>query len=206
MKRNRVLLFGLFTFALVCASLTFVGSTYAKYTSEIEAGTQTLQAAKYAWTVNSVADNDGSVADEFKFSATKLAPGYGDSITLTVKNESDVTLKFTFTHSFDVNFDGATSLESDNPVAYKYAIDTVVDAEDVAETSTKADLIEEAKVFTLKEGESAVITLTLDWAWADSNAQNTIDTEVGRLADKATWAVTYVLLAEQIQGDPTTLA
>ncbi|MBQ3001998.1 MAG: hypothetical protein IJD76_05965 [Bacilli bacterium] len=205
MKRNRVLLFGLFTFALVCASLTFVGSTYAKYTSEIDAGTQTIQAAKYAWTVNDVADNNGSVADEFKFEATKLAPGYGETITLTVENESDVTLKFTFTHSFDVIFVGDASLELQNPVAYKYAIDTVVDAEDVAETSTKADL-NEFKEFTLKEGESAVITLTLDWAWVDTLEQNTIDTKVGRLADKATWTVAYKLLAEQIEDDPATLA
>lgn len=210
MKRNRVLLFGLFTFALVCASLTFVGSTYAKYTSEVT-GSDTVEAANYAWTVNDESEYNGSIA--FDFSNEKLAPGDTVTATVEVENNSEVALIFTMEHLF--NFELVTDVygSATNPVLYSLSI-TVNDntgaghwyndnpseassstggyAADLAEIETKTPVADTS--FTLRQGSSAIITLTLKWpdtsALGDAN-----DTTIGR--NGATWTVELDILAVQ---------
>ena len=104
MKRNRMLLAGLFTFALVCVSLTFVGSTYAKYTSAMT-GSDTIKAAKYAWTIETAEEHKGAFTFEFKNTNGEqqlIAPGDTLTAEILIENKSEVDLEFTFKHIFNM--------------------------------------------------------------------------------------------------------
>lgn len=204
MKRNRTLLIGLFTFALVCASLTFVGSTYAKYTSEINSA-DTIQAAKYAWTVEGVSESDPiNAAKKFEFNAVKLAPGYGESITVDVINESDVDLAFTLNQSFTFALSG-----NKNPIKYSYTIESTSTkyvygkaADNFASIETAFNPSDE---FILEKGAKATITIILDWPFEVDADGNTNDTAIGRLGATATWSVSYKLTAVQMLNQPNPL-
>lgn len=216
MKRNRVLLFGLFTFALVCASLTFVGSTYAKYTSKVT-GSDTVQAAKYAWTVNGESEHKGSIA--FDFSNEKLAPGDTVTATVEVENNSEVALIFTMEHLFDFSLVTDAYGSATNPVLYSLSIavndnasagnwynDNPSEASsstggytaNVAEIETKTAVADTS--FTLRQGSSATITLTLQWPEGNADLNNN-DTIIGR--NGAKWTVELDILAVQKIGSTT---
>ena len=185
MKRNRMLLAGLFTFALVCVSLTFVGSTYAKYTSEVT-GSDTVKSAVYAWTVNTAQESTGAFTFEFGVDGTQqelIAPGDKLTATITIKNNSEVDLLFDFEESktFTMN-----SGSADDPTQISYKV-----GDGTAEDAITDDLL-------LVKGDTVVITITLTWPEGTTDAHHENDTTIGR--NGATWTVEVTATATQKIG------
>lgn len=203
MKRNRMLLAGLFTFALVCVSLTFVGSTYAKYTSEMT-GSDTIEAAKYAWTINSAEERTGSFTFEFKNTKGEqqlIAPGDTLTAEILIENKSEVDLEFEFKHIFDMV---AGDSSAKNPIKYSLTCvgvnATLGYSNTISFSETKDEIAAEAAVpgsLSLGKDGSAKLVLTLVWPYeAEAPLTDENDNKLGR--DGASWTVEVTATATQI--------
>lgn len=202
MKRNRMLLAGLFTFALVCVSLTFVGSTYAKYTSEVT-GTDTIRAAKYEWTFDGEDEEDlvGSELDLAfastpDFSDVVIAPDFKFANEFIIKNEGETTLVFTLSQLFDFTATGVAS-GATNPVLLSAQLKSGSN-EPVTAYAAKDDEITtlaEFSTFELAPGASYTLIITFDWP-AEPTHGNANDTLIGR-DTTSTWTYKLKVLAVQ---------
>lgn len=204
MKRNRMLLAGLFTFALVCVSLTFVGSTYAKFTSEVT-GTDTIRAAKYQWTF--AGDDEETLADfDLDFAPTLnsdvvIAPDFKFSKEFVIENEGETTLVFTISQKF--NF--ATASGASNPVLLSATLNSTNAY--TASTDLHTDFEALDDTFELAPGASATFKVTFEWpAGSDvlTAPEHANDTLIGR-DDSAKWTYALKVLAVQKVGSDTVI-
>ena len=203
MKRNRMLLAGLFTFALVCVSLTFVGSTYAKYTSEVT-GSDTIRAAKYQWTFNG-ADEENLLATTFDLdfaptldSDVVIAPDFKFSKEFVIENAGETTLVFTISQKF--NF--VTTSGASNPVLLSATLNSTNAY--TASTDLHTDFEALDDTFELAPGESATFAVTFAWPAGSNSIDDANDTLIGR-DDSAKWTYALKVLAVQKVGSDTVI-
>ena len=203
MKRNRVLLFGLFTFALVCASLTFVGSTYAKYTSEVTAS-DTIRAAKYEWSFDGQDEESlqASVYD-LNFNPTHngevvIAPDFQITEEFIIKNEGETTLIFTLSQYFEFTASGVAA-SANNPVLLSAKLNG---SEVYAANKDEITTWEEFHEFELAEGASATLSLTFDWPAGTNSTEDANDTQIGRDLSSL-WTYKLKVVAVQEVGSAT---
>ena len=184
MKKQRFFMLGIITVLVAVLSLTFVSSTFAKYTSTVE-GTDTAKVAKWEWDVAGHLDGDDhafTTVDLFNTAVYELnaagnvteaddadvvngtdkpiiAPGTGGKATFVISNTSEVNAKFAI--DFTVN-------EDDVPL--HWSLDNVnwsEDLADIAETAINAGT------------ESDPITVYWRWAF---NGDDAVDTPLGETA------------------------
>ncbi len=109
MKKQRFFMLGIITVLVAVLSLTFVSSTFAKYTSNVS-GDDTARVAKWEWTYvagtggdeiefdlfNTVKDSDGNTESDVKVGTgeTIIAPGTQGSFELVFGNASEVNAEY----------------------------------------------------------------------------------------------------------------
>ena len=184
MKKQRFFMLGIITVLVAVLSLTFVSSTFAKYTSAVS-GSDQARVAK--WDViykgesteavhgtssaqeitfdlfNTILDSNGS--NETDVNANLIAPGTKGSFKFVLQNNSEVSAKY------EIKFT-VTKTNANIPLTFTVKKDG---------TAASAALDTQTGVF---EGSTAV-EYTIDWAWAfeqsDVAAGDAVDTNLGVL-------------------------
>lgn len=184
MKKQRFFMLGIITVLVAVLSLTFVSSTFAKYTSKVSGedfarvakwdviykgeSTEAVHGTSSAQEItfdlfNTILDSNDS--NETDVNANLIAPGTKGSFKFVLQNNSEVSaqyeIKFTVTKT-NVNIPLTFSVKKDG-------------------TAASAALDTQTGVF---EGSTAV-EYTIDWAWAfeqsSVDAGDEVDTNLGVL-------------------------
>ena len=205
MKKNRMMRLASILLVCVLLSTSVISGTFAKYVSEAT-GVDTAVVAKWSFKVgesdiapaaNTTFTVDlfstayeleegkvGTTADgDVKAEDKIIAPGTGGSFALTLKNESEVTAKYTVT-LFDIT-DAGVPLEfsTDGVNWYKAA--------EVANVKVEGTLAIDAE---------AANSAPIYWRWAfyTSEDGDVADTNLGTATTMATPKVTVKVVAEQV--------
>ena len=191
MKKNRTMRVAVLMLALTLITCCFVGSTFAKYASDIK-GTDSVQVAKWAFNVG---DKDAATAQEkFTFNlfdtildteagddnqytehdvaATKIAPGTKGSFTIALSNTSDVTARYMA--EFDI---------TSAPTNLKFSVNG----------GEYADTIE---VDWTQIARGANGNIVVAWEWAFNGDVTTDDNDFGIAAGEV--EVTATVYVEQV--------
>ena len=202
-KDNKLVKFTMFVLLITIVAIVLVSGTYAKYTSEVS-GESTATVAKWSITVNEnelAAENStvtfdlfktindtGNTADETDVADGLIAPGTAGSFNLKVKNESEVTAKYS------IDF----VLVNTSNIPIEFSIDGTTWTDSITAPAEK----------TLAVG-AAEDTITVQWRWAFNGSDSTnykttqndvTDTTLGIAAQKTapTVKVTTTLTATQV--------
>ena len=174
MKKQRFFMLGIITVLVAVLSLTFVSSTFAKYTSTVS-GSDSARVAKWAWTYegvnlgadlefdlfNTILDTKDDAA-ETDVAANLIAPGTHGSFEFNFTNNSEVTGKYTIVFS-----------SGEEVAQIKYSLDETTWVEDIASLNTDA-LIKDVNV-----AMGASSTVTIYWQWVFEGGVNPADTTLG---------------------------
>ncbi len=181
MTKNRSMRLAVLVLALALITCCFVGSTFAKYTSTAS-GSDTVSVAK--WAVKAGASgaeasitgddpevtfdlfatiNDTDDNTETDVVAEKIAPGTKGSFTLSVVNESEVTVDYVMTFDFS-DFD-------ELPITFKVAGQEATTANGTLDYDGKTD-----------GTTSATVLVEWEWVIGDGSTDST-DTTIGINAD-----------------------
>ena len=191
MKKNRTMRVAVLMLALTLLTCCFVGSTFAKYTSEAT-GTAVATVAKWDIEVNdtditvvgdtaftfdildTVANSDTTATtDDAHVVDDLLAPGTFGSFVLEVNNLSEVFAEYTiaFTAAYTNMPDGVDVI----PVQFRKAGET-----------TWNDSIAACNVTEDEIANGAEETVTIEWRWAfDADIDDTAHAEQNDLDDTA---------------------
>lgn len=184
MKKQRFFMLGIITVLVAVLSLTFVSSTFAKYTSTVS-GSDSARVAKWAWEFNgadlentfefdlfkSVIDTkDGAPETDISNvygSATDqiIAPGTQGSFEISFVNKSEVTAEYTVDYAV---------VKSDNTLPIKFSVDG---------GHTWTDDLADVAVTQLAVG-SAKQTINVQWKWA-FDGDIDVDTALGKWTSTA---------------------
>ena len=177
MKKQRFFMLGIITVLVAVLSLTFVSSTFAKYTSTVS-GSDSARVAKWAWdykgsalaketatvafdlfdTINDTKDPYG---DETDVADTLIAPGTQGSFVISFQNKSEVTanLKVTFAQ---------TETDATLPIEFSFAEDFATAVDDIADLIWNEDL----------GIGSGAVTKTVYWRWV-FDGSDSVDIALG---------------------------
>lgn len=202
-KENKLVKFTMFVLLITIIAIVLVAGTYAKYTSNVS-GESTATVAKWSIEVNdkemTVANskvtfnlfdtiNDtGNTADETDVADELIAPGTAGSFDLKVKNESEVTAKYS------IDF----VLTNDSNIPIEFSTDGTTWTNSITAPAEK----------TLAVG-APEDTITVQWRWAFNGTDSTnyqitqndiTDTTLGIAAQTTapTVKVTTTLTATQV--------
>lgn len=186
---------------LMCTIVTscFVSSTFAKYTSSIDA-TGTATVAKWDLSVNgtdvigtetkptfdlfaTINDTKGG-ADETDVADKKIAPGTQGSFNFKIKNTSEVSMSYTVT----------CTMTNSNSIPIKFSDDG---------GATWTDSIDDINVsgnILYTDANKEVTTGDILWKWdfEVNDSQNTSDTALGSMSTAPQITLTAKIVAEQI--------
>ena len=173
MKKQRFFMLGIITVLVAVLSLTFVSSTFAKYTSTVS-GNDTATVAKWGWEYNGTALSATPAALTFDLLQTRydsngtdeetdvktglIAPGTQGKFELVFKNTSEVNANYTV--DFTVN-------EAGVPLQWK--LNDGEWADDLADITS-------AVAVAMETGESTVV---VQWRWAFNSGDDEHDTDLG---------------------------
>ena len=190
-KKKSVKLAGIL-FILVLLTCYGISGTIAKYTKTITGSASSARVAKFdvsmtADLFDSILDSDGSA--ETDVDTDLVAPGTQGTFTVTVVNDSEVTVDYVLTLA-EVNAGGI-------PIEYSTESDfsTALDAS-LFEIDTAASTSDDFDALAMNGGEEE---LTIYWRWpfeVDA-AQNITDTTLGE-AGTATVAITPTVVFTQV--------
>lgn len=188
MKKNNSMRIAIVVIALTLITSCFVGSTFAKYTATVTAN-DTANVAKWDIKVNNgqiatdtpsftfdlfsnpVKDTDGT-SNETDVTNGLIAPGTSGSISLVIKNDSDVTANYAITLVEEI-VNGGTAVTT-SPIEYQVVAGTGAAAADGwGNAATKLNI----SSADLAVGAEAV-TYTVYWRWA-IGTDGTIDNAIG---------------------------
>ena len=171
MKKNRTMRVAVLMLALTLLTCCFVGSTFAKYTSNAT-GNDLGTVAKWSFTVEGT---DIATVNEFEMDLFalpdanvkqengRIAPGTTGNIELNLANTSEVKAEYTIDFTCTKSTDAATL-----PIEFKL--------DDGEWKSDINDLdITEAQAIAMESGTASV---TLYWRWA-FNGDDAVDTALG---------------------------
>ena len=218
MKKQRFFMLGIITVLVAVLSLTFVSSTFAKYTTSGTAE-DTARVAKWGVTISLTHDADSKVVqdtlggDEAHISVSQteklLAPGttgklVAAQITGTPEVAVKVDVEFTLTLTgwnitggeymplvFTVVYPTETKTYKIGTGSGEYAdIDALV-----AQMTT--DIEENANEYPADTNLNEKFDFDLSWSWV-FEGENAKDTELGNLSTAPTLSVSYTVKVEQI--------
>lgn len=183
MKKQRFFMLGIITVLVAVLSLTFVSSTFAKYTSTVT-GNDSARVAKWAWTYtpgaeantikfdlfNTVLDSDGSAETDIKNAdGTIIAPGTQGSFELKFTNDSEVNAEYSI--KFNV--------ENANDIPVEFSTNN-------AHWGSLSDLSA-----VVNMGEEASQTIYWRWVFEGDNAKDTALGAAATATVKVTATVTW---------------
>ena len=200
MKKQRFFMLGIITVLVAVLSLTFVSSTFAKYTSSVT-GSDFARVAKWEWKsgsevlndtitfdlFNTIKDENGSAeADVFNKLGdpkTVIAPGTSGSFELKFTNNSEVNAKYKIDY---------TVVKNGIPVQFS-----------VDGGATWTDDLADVAFKNVTQGTEE--TVKVEWKWAFDSASDDYpagwndksDTDLGK-AGSAEITVTATVTFEQI--------
>lgn len=206
MKKQRFFMLGIITVLVAVLSLTFVSSTFAKYTSTVS-GSDSAKVAKWEWAFTGDVTGDDHSADALTVDLFKtqiydlnagnvdlsspeehvsagtgqplIAPGTGGKAEFVIKNTSEVDA--TYEINFTADEKGVRLEWSTNNADWK---DSIADL-DVAPTNI--------------DKESGSATVTLYWRWTFDDASNSgsfdsADTALGQVPVEPTVDVEVIFV------------
>ena len=183
MKKQRFFMLGIITVLVAVLSLTFVSSTFAKYTSTVN-GSDSARVAKWQFkfntsdiTLDSVEDADqeitfnlfNTLTSESSVSQTDgtiIAPGTSGSFTFNISNLSEVTAQYALDYSV-VN-------TANIPV--EYSLDNSTWSKSIDSLDVTAS---DATKLVYLTGKSEDITVYWRWAFYENEAGDQADTNLG---------------------------
>ena len=183
MKKQRFFMLGIITVLVAVLSLTFVSSTFAKYTSTVN-GSDSARVAKWQFKFNtsditlySVEDADqeitfnlfNTLTSESSVSQTDgtiIAPGTSGSFTFNISNLSEVTAQYALDYSV-VN-------TANIPV--EYSLDNSTWSKSIDSLDVTAS---DATKLVYLTGKSEDITVYWRWAFYENEAGDQADTNLG---------------------------
>lgn len=205
--------------AILClATSCFVGSTFAKYTSNNSATGSVMNVAKWSFEVGKSADNnitsdtfafelDSTIRDEDNTVKDKLmAPGTTGKYTFVLNNTSDVDADviFSLTNALGIVDDAGISTDDPRISASDATFPTLTITVKNGDTPLTADG-GYYSVAGIKAGESATISVTWGWAIGDATLDPVNnDTKLGILAasmsgtESLAWVTTIDVTATQV--------
>ena len=202
MKKTKTMRIAVLMLALSLLTCCFVGSTFAKYTSEAT-GSSSVQVAKWEIYVNTdeelsvadptisfdlfetILDSDGEAEDDVL--PERIAPGTSGSFTLTITNNSDVNAKYWITFEETAN---ALNV----PVVYSTVAPAQAQSSDWKEIAELSILGENDNGTPIAMTDGAM-TVTVYWMW-DFDGD---DTSIGIAAQEAnTVEVSATVKVEQV--------
>jgi len=183
MKKQRFFMLGIITVLVAVLSLTFVSSTFAKYTSTVN-GSDSARVAKWDFQFNSTdfdLDSVEDAAEEITFNlfntltsesnvsktdGTIIAPGTSGSFTFKISNLSEVTAQYALDYS---------AVNTAN-IPVEYSLDESTWSKDINSLDVTAS---DATKLAYLTGESANITVYWRWAFYVNEAGDQADTTLG---------------------------
>lgn len=203
-KGNNLVKFIMFVLLITIVAIVLVAGTYAKYTSQVS-GESTATVAKWSIKVNDkelavenskvtfnlfeTINDTGNIAQETDVKAGLIAPGTAGSFNLKVKNESEVTAKY--------SIDFVLTNTSNIPIEFS------------TDGTTWTNSITAPAEKSLAVG-APEDTITVQWRWAfngtdSTNYQTTqndvTDTTLGIVAQTAPAKVTVTTTLTATQVD-----
>ena len=202
MKKQRFFMLGIITVLVAVLSLTFVSSTFAKYTSSY-AGSDTAQVAKWQWTLNTknlnetvefdlfntIMDSNGT-DPETDVKENLIAPGTSGKFALELKNLSEVDAEYTITFNSSLS-----STETYLPIMFTLK-DEGGNVLGNSRNLSELNYLVNQKAIDMLNGSA---TYTVEWAW-DFNADDTNDTKLGIEAQSGAvqYTVSYTIVMTQV--------
>lgn len=193
MKKQRFFMLGIITVLVAVLSLTFVSSTFAKYTSTVS-GDDSAKVAKWEWAFSGDVTGDDHSADTLTVDLFKtaiydlnaedrvdlsspelhvsagsgqplIAPGTGGKAEFVIKNTSQVDA------TYEINFTA-----DEKTVRLEWSSDNTVWKDNIQDLDVAATNIDK---------ESGTATVTLYWRWTfddatDSGSFDNGDTALGQ--------------------------
>ena len=207
MKKQRFFMLGIITVLVAVLSLTFVSSTFAKYTSTVS-GSDTAKVAKWEWTLGTqdVSKTVAGDVEVFKtivdtvdgntdanVGADLIAPGTKGQFQFVLTNNSEVDGSFAVTFT-ETNTSG---------IPLQYSLDGTTWYDSIHELSTTeaGELAGELAI------GAAAKTITVQWRWefeastgGHAGHTNESDTNLGAYGTNPAPQITiaYSILLEQI--------
>ncbi len=186
MKKQRFFMLGIITVLVAVLSLTFVSSTFAKYTSTVS-GTDTAKVAKWEWNYkgakietntvsfdlfNTILDTKGGAA-ETDVDANLLAPGTKGSFEIKLVNKSEVNATYSITFASELQ----------GGLGYLPIVFVLKDGEDneLARDTQLSAFNEKIKDVVMNMNSATDDVYTIEWEWV-YEGNNTSDTELGEAA------------------------
>lgn len=163
MKKQRFFMLGIITVLVAVLSLTFVSSTFAKYTSTVS-GSDSARVAKWAWEINDAALAKGQTELTFNLFDTindTLAPN-GDETDvadelLAPGTQGEFVLKFENLSEVNATYAVDWTLTNTKSVPLQFSIDGTnweSDLDELDIDATKIDMLTGSK------------TVTIQWKWS----------------------------------------
>lgn len=179
MKKQRFFMLGIITVLVAVLSLTFVSSTFAKYTSTV-AGEDSARVAKWAWTYkgaelttdtvsfdlfDTILDSDMTNAEtdvdvDGSGSERVIAPGTFGQFVIEFANNSEVNA----TYAIDFEVTNA------NNIPVEFSLDGTTWDDDLADVAATAIAM---------NGGAAQYTVKWRWAFSNGDAADQADTTLG---------------------------
>ena len=212
MKKNRLFVLGLVTVFVALVSLTFVSSTWAKYTTTAT-GSDQARVAYWGFEQNTLTLDNlfEDVYDHVEDDVTDIiAPGTSSSQTITFKAndtyapEVDYKVTYTFEASAPNLVDGKNLLkyldENDNfKWTFQIGAGAVQECNTIAELEGKVEALSKASVTA---NTKYTETFTIGWAWnfgSGDAEQDADDTFLGNNAYNLNlMTISITVVAEQI--------
>lgn len=202
MKKQRFFMLGIITVLVAVLSLTFVSSTFAKYTSTVS-GSDSARVAKWEFEYNNadvtnaanssvpqtitfdlfntIKDSDGtSTETDVATDETLIAPGTSGSFEFVLENLSEVNAKYAIDYT----------IANTNSIPVQFRVKT--DGGTFSEWSSSLTDV----VATDIAMESGTTTITVEWQWV-FNGNDVTDTTLG-LAGTANIEVTATITFTQV--------
>lgn len=215
MKKNRLFVLGLVTVFVALVSLTFVSSTWAKYTTTAS-GSDSARVAYWGFTQNTLTLNLFEDAyDHVEDDVTDIiAPGTESSQIITFEAndtyapEVDYKVTYTFEASAPNTVDEKNLLKYlDENENFKWTFQIsgggVQNCNTIAELETKVEAL--SKTF-VPANTNYTETFTIGWVWdfgTDDPEQDADDTFLGNNAyNLHLMTISITVVAEQVNEDP----
>ena len=201
MKKQRFFMLGIITVLVAVLSLTFVSSTFAKYTTSGTA-TDSARVAKWGVTVavNSAAfektyatdDTTSSLANSVEATVDVLAPGTkGTLVTANLEGKPEVAVRLSLDLTLELTGWTVNSAEY-CPLEFKVNLGGVEETFkiDNSTINTVQDLIDAVTAYVegsnaeyeANEDLSTAYDLTISWAWAFEGNDDAKDSKLGDAA------------------------
>lgn len=192
MKKNKLFIAGLVTVFVALCSLTLVSSTWAKYTSTAS-GSDSARVAYWGFKTTSITIDDlfkKAYDSSVQSTVDVIAPGTSSSAPVTFQPEGgnpEVSYRLTYELEYVIGADLKAKLNANTSFQWTLQVGTG--------TVNKYQTIEELKTEVEKLSKDYAPntapesgTITIGWEWdfngpADNFANDTLDTELGNLAD-----------------------